>query len=328
MSIFDTIRNKFMNIVKRSATPVKVYKEDLLKLIENNIKSHKSIVSVLDNDIKPKELLKWISEVKEKAKSSNVPYKNIYNDYFSKLNGKALNLERACPFDSLIHANNILANILTEITKNIDNLIENDEFTVYTVRMSQLALMGVIAQSNRLISFTAYFYHFLVMFHAGNAANLPKYRGAYLVDNLNEITTLVNALNDKKGITNFLKEISDLKKAQADIIPGADTTFEFTGQVQVSRFSVSILDYILGGLSHLNILDSLLEAWDDYRLEQYRRNKEIKEWLEQHVALLKLEMNELDSTSPEYIKLTSVINAYSEMIAEYDQAIIKFEAED
>ena len=65
----------------------------------------------------------------------------------------------------------------------------------------------------------------------------------------------------------------------------------------------------MSALSCLNIFGAALDAWDDYRLAKYQRNKETKEWLETHVSLLRMDMANMDKTSAEYMKLVDIIKA-------------------
>ena len=46
-----------------------------------------------------------------------------------------------------------------------------------------------------------------------------------------------------------------------------------------------------------------------------------KEWMESHVALLKLQLQNVDPNSDEYRKQVKIIAAYDEMIAGLDQKI-------
>ena len=68
-----------------------------------------------------------------------------------------------------------------------------------------------------------------------------------------------------------------------------------------------------------------LVAFDDFKRHKYEKQKEEKAWLEQHVAMLKMELEGVDKTSPEYIKTSKIIEAYDSKISDYDKKINEFE---
>ena len=72
------------------------------------------------------------------------------------------------------------------------------------------------------------------------------------------------------------------------------------------------------------IYDPLI-AFDDFKRHKYEKQKEEKAWLEQHVAMLKMELDGVDKTSPEYIKISKIIEAYDSKISDYDKKINEFE---
>ena len=67
--------------------------------------------------------------------------------------------------------------------------------------------------------------------------------------------------------------------------------------------------------------------WDDWKHTQYLKNKDFKEWLENHSALLRLEVTNIDPNSPEYHRLLKIVDAYDQKIVEYDRKIASYEKE-
>ena len=326
-NVLDRIKEKFISTAKKNPGG-NVDKDDLERLLISNILLHKQLTSIFNTGISSKDMNDWMRNLKDKLKVSNLEGKNIYNDYQTKLSGKAASLERTTPFGSFKEANIQFISLLEDIQKNFSDLFDTEDMNIHTVKMSQLAVIGVLSESNKFVSFVSFLYNFLIRANANTADSLPKYRIAYMTEHLNTVAANVNMLVDKKGIANFMREIRDIKKSQADIIPGVDEHFDFQGHMFAQRFSISILDNIASALSHLNIFGAIADAWDDYKINKYRKDKEIKEWLEQHTALLRMELNDIDPTSPEYIKQMAIIKAYDEKITEYDEKITKFEQED
>lgn len=53
----------------------------------------------------------------------------------------------------------------------------------------------------------------------------------------------------------------------------------------------------------------------------------MRAWMQQHVAMLRMDLEQMDPTSPEYIRLQKVIESYDAEITDYDKKIAKYEEE-
>lgn len=303
-------------------------KVELQQLLRDNIEGHRSIEKIMSN-FSDKEMTDWFRNLMDRAgKTNNNLCKNVYTNYLKEIRGKATGLERKRPLGSLLEANQSFGKILEEISKKIDYLIENDSVTLFNVRMSFLAILGILRTSDRVLSFSIYLYSYLTRIESRSTASIPKYRDQFLIDNVHSVATSVSLILEKKGPYNFLQDVETIRKKNADLVLGATGNFDFLGSIVNSNYTPSFLDNLLSALSCLNIFGAALDAWDDYRLAKYERNKEMKEWLETHVSLLRMDMSGMDKTSVEYMKLVDIIKAYDEKIAEYDKDISDFEKED
>lgn len=303
-------------------------KNDIALLIKNNLETHQSVAYALSL-LSDKEMSDWIREsVLPGMKSCTSSAKNVYPQYTKMLIGKAAQEERKRPLGALLAANQGYIKILTEIDKNLDKLVEEKSITMWNVRMSHLAVLGLLKQSDVVANFTAYLYAFMSRLASQTTGSIPKYREKYMLDNVDKVTKFVNDLLDKKGAYVFMRDIDTMKREQRDIVLGA--TGNLTGWskgVNISRFSIGFLDALMSFLSWINIFSIALDAWDNYKLAKYEKNKEIKEWLEGHVALLRMDLEGMDKSSPQYTKMVNIIQAYDDKIAEYDEKINAFENE-
>jgi hypothetical protein len=59
--------------------------------------------------------------------------------------------------------------------------------------------------------------------------------------------------------------------------------------------------------------------------ERHLRDVETVQWMEQHVALLRMDMMDTDPNDPKYQKLVKVIEAYDNKISDYDRKIKSYE---
>lgn len=327
-SIFSSLASGLTRIVKDTVKLRSIRKDDLQKLLRDNIEGHQKMEYILSIH-SDKDMKNWMMDtVKPALKNNQSKAKGIYEEYIKQLRGKASGEERTRPMGSLLKANASFGKLLEEISKKIDKLFEQDSIDVFNVRMSHLAILGIIRQSDMVLNFTMYLYSFMVRAASRSTVSIPKYREVYLIDKCDRVSSIVSQLLDKKGPYNFLQEVETIRRKNADVVLGATGSFNFEGFAIISNYTTSFLDNLASALSCLNIFGAALDAWDDYKLSKYERNKETKEWLENHVALLRMDMEDMDKTSPEYNKILSIIKAYDDKIADYDKAIIAFEQED
>lgn len=327
--IFTSIAEKLTSYVKDKTRMRSLRKSDLQGLLRTNIEAHNKIYTALSSVMTDRELRNWMSDLKPVMKKHGQKVDHVYDLYCAELKGTAANKERSVPFSSIRDANKTYAGLLEEISKKIDTVLEEDSVTIYNARLSQLAVLGLIRQSDKVASFSAFLYTYLVRLSSHSVASIPKYREVYLFDNLNLVAKAISDMMDKKGNYYFLRHVSDLRRQQQDLIVGATGKFDFFNFAGSTRgFSISFLDNIVSALSCLNIFGAAMDAWDDYQQDKYEKNKEIKEWLENHNALLRMDLDSMDRSDPKYQKTLEIIKAYDDKIAEYDQKIIEFEQED
>lgn len=327
ISTFSKLASALGNIVKNETHLRSLQKADVQQLIRNNIEDHNQLVYALTPG-EDREYKAYFQDViKPTMKKSPARCKGVYDTYLRELSGKALDLERKRPLGSLIDANQKYIKILEAISKQIDVLFEQEAIDIYNTRMSQLAVLGLLRRSDKLVNFTSYLFAYFTRLRSRSATGIPKYRDLYLVENVESVAQTVTELCGKTGTFDFLNEVRRMRESNADLVLGMNGKFDFTSFANMHRYNVSFIDNLLSALSCLNIFSYALDAWDDYKLAKYERNKETREWLANHVALLRLDLNDADKTSPEYTRLVSVVEAYDNKIAEYDRDILAFEQE-
>ena len=211
---------------------------------------------------------------------------------------------------------------------NIDEIFTQDTVTIYDTHISHLTVLGLIKESTRVALFTEFLYSYLVKVTNNMAAGIPRYREAFMLETVNDVAKTVNKIIDGNGYFNYRRDIEGIKRHNADLVLGANGKLNSINQYAntVRHFyTPNVLDTIMSALSTLNIFDHLMNFIDDYKVARNRRNRETKEWLEGHVALLNMELSQMDATSPEYTKLVNIIKAYDVKISEYDEEIEAFE---
>jgi len=303
-------------------------KDDVVTLITQNIEMHSTVVHVLEA-FSAQELNSWYqNKVVPAINSATGKSKDIYNMYSKGLNSTGSSYERKCVLSSLAEVNTSFISLLGEILKNINKIFSDEKVTIFDTRMSQLAVLGMIKDSTRVVIFTEFLYSYLIKLANGISSDIPKYREKFMLDNVSDVVKIVNKVLNHEGYYNFAKDIDNIKKHNADLVLGADGRndgiLKYMHTVK-GLYSPDFLDSIFSSLSVLNIFDHIMNFINDYKVARNRRNRETKEWLEGHVALLRMDLADLDPTSPEYNKLINIIKAYDVKISEYDEEINEFE---
>lgn len=326
VNVFQALGSALINYTKDKAQMQSLRKDDVITILKQNIEMHKANAETLDV-LSTQEMNSWMLKVTQALNSTTSKSRDVYDRYNKGLSSSASALERKCFLSSLKVINKDIIPVLNAILNNIDSFIENDKVELYETKMSQLAILGICRDSTCIATFTQYLYTYLIRVTSNTYDDIPRYREEYMLDNVDKVSKIVSNFCDRKGYYNFNQDMTKIKRQNADLILGANGKFSFNQYIGSVRnfYTADILDSILSALSCLNLYDHVMNFIDDYKLERDNRNKETKEWLETHVAVLRMELEEKDKSSKEYAKLENIIKAYDAKITEYDEAIQAFE---
>lgn len=326
VDVFQALGSALINHTKDKAQMQSLRKDDVITILKQNIEMHKANAEAL-NVMSSQEMNSWMLKVTQALNDTPGKSRDVYDRYCKGLSSAASSLERKCFLSSLKVINADIIPVLNEILKNIDSFMENDKVELYETKMSQLAILGICRDSTRIATFTQYLYTYLIRVTSDTYDDIPRYREEYMLDNVDRVSKIVSNFCDHKGYYNFNKDMTKIRRQNADLILGANGKFSFNQYLGSVRnfYTADILDSIMSALSCLNLYDHVMNFIDDYKLERNNRNKETKEWLETHVAVLRMELAEKDKSSKEYAKLENIIKAYDAKITEYDEAIQAFE---
>jgi hypothetical protein len=291
-------------------------KEDLLEIVDTNIEFHKYVSGVFKNSG-----IQW-DELGRTARANKDP---VVTKYQKGLKSKAAQAEQKRFLMSLAIANETMAEIMGEIKRKFDTIIEDETIDIYNVRVSYLATLGIIDNSEKLGNFSSYMLTYVTRMKVGELESvLPRYRLVYLETYNDAVVKIVNDMLNTTGKYSFVDDITALRRKFQDIVFGQAGTAAAMGSVL--SIPLNIINWVYNIIPAIaSMFTGLLDDWDDYRLSNYERKKEIKSWMEQHVALLRMDADNLDKTSPEYIRLAKIIESYDNKIADYDKEILSFE---
>ena len=330
--IINLIEDALDGIKKANDKNIKnvIKKDDLRDLLSTTLASVQTSVDILSGE---KELWdKTATFCMNYLPKSSSPAKDVVKNYLKQLKGKAAVAESKGFLMSLLQANMLQYEILNEANKNFSTLIQDESITLYKTRISNYLFLYYLQQAEVLTNFTTYLVTFIVQAVRHNEKSIPKYRIVYLTDNVNGVAqTVSNMLNGSKRY-DIVEGIKTLRNRFSDIELNSETNLRHllnndTNIVDDIMTIAGIFGNAVGALFTWvpKLIYDPLVAFDDFKRHKYEKQKEEKAWLEQHVAMLKMELDGADKTSPEYIRSSKIIEAYDSKISDYDKKINEFE---
>lgn len=325
MSIFSSITQVFTKLAKDKIDAKAMSRSDVEAFLAAAIQSHKNLSDALDIS-SSKDLRDWMtSTIRPKLKDCKRACCSAYDSYKTELSGNLQTREDNRPFSTLSDANDAMRKLLEKISDHLDEFFEKETVTLKDTRLSQLAVYGIIQQSDELCKFTEYLYSFIVRVGCDKTDDIPKNRDVFLMEHAKSVGRLVDNILNKNRNYDFLREVKDIRTHQSDVVIGIDESYNFDRFVDVRYFRQGFLDSLLAALSYLNIFGRALDQWELYKINKNERRKETRDWMVTHTALLRMELAGTDPNDPQYLKLQSIISAYDDKIAEYDRQIEQFE---
>ena len=324
--IINLIEDALDGIKKANDKNIKnvIKKDDLRDLLSTTLASVQTSVDILSGE---KELWnKTATFCMNYLPKSSSPAKDVVKNYLKQLKGKAAVAESKGFLLSLLQADMLQLELLNEASNKFNTLIQDDSITLYNTRVSIYLFIYYLQQAELLSNFTNYLVTFIVQAIRHHENDIPKYRIVYLTDHVDAVAGIVSDILSNSNKYSIVESIKTLRNRFEDI--------ELNSETNMRRFNandfLSMGELVFGGIKALfkwvpKLIYDPLIAFDDYKRHKYEKQKEEKAWLEQHVAMLKMELDGVDKTSPEYIKTSKIIEAYDSKISDYDKKINEFE---
>ena len=132
-NVFGAIADKLTRYVKDKVKLRAIRREDLIEVLNTNIKLHETMESTL-KALPDKDFKTWFMTIKPKLQKLPGKAPRFYEVYASRLRGKAASAERDCPLKSLRDANGDYAALLKEIIKKVDDILGSEKVDIYNTR--------------------------------------------------------------------------------------------------------------------------------------------------------------------------------------------------
>lgn len=324
MAVIADLGKTVFQYIKNSAKLRSLTKDDLEQIIDETVKTLECTSNISKNATNA-EVIKLIKAYEGQLSDMKVKSKKIPLEIHKRFGRGAMGMihDKGHNFAPIFAVNKKFITLLKEIKKNLDKLIVDDTITIFNTRLSHVALLGIIRQADFYGIYTSFLWAQVVSLNGNPKKNLPGYRVAMLIEKQTEFVELTNLICEKMGRYTFLNEMENMKKKNTNMLlySKGDT---FDAYVKEASYNKSVRSYFKTGIAALNIFAWVGEMIDDFNHWRYLRNQNLKEWLESHNALLKLELAGKDENDPEYRRLENIINSYDDMISKYDRKINEY----
>lgn len=303
-----------------------INKAKLLKWAKTNIEGHDQIADLFTkfSNMANKTIG---TEYGQKVAGSTLASNNIYLTYYHGLSNRAQTNEDRQFMSTLAKSNAEMKKILQEIVKKIDTFIEGDSINLFNTRITAVAVLGILRQSDVLRNWTYYFWSQVILVLTNREDSIKRYRTNYLINHVADITFTVNQLTDKSGIYMFLLEAEQLRRKNADLIlnftgpnPGG-----VAGVLNPAMYTRGFTANLGSALAVLNIVRFLQERWDVWQHAKYLEDKYLLSWMEGHVALLRMQLDGVSPDDPKYTAQLKVIDNYDNEITNLAEKIRDYE---
>lgn len=226
-------------------------------------------------------------------------------------------------FGAMDNSYRIMTRLNVDLLDNVDKIITKKDYVIIKdTRITQAIVLGVLEASRIYARFNSYLVATMAHINSGSPEKLPKYMLKYMSKNADVYIKLVNQVTTGTGIYTVINDITNVKNNAVDV-----PIFDGTASVQ-SR----LIGNVLGVESiFLSILDLSLEAivwvgeiYVDRRHEHYADLADQKKWIENHVAILELDLANMDPNDPEYVKHKKTADYYNDKVASIDFELDKY----
>lgn len=323
MSEFTTNRAKeiLLNIGKKLTKVQDIDKNDILEIIENEITGHKVFTSALSK-MSQNELDKFREKLSIAIQSSTVKETSVWIEYTKKLYSNISQVEHKRMFGSILDTRLKVLDGLISLKKNFDKIFTSEIISVTNIKRTQLAVLGFIAQSIILSNWSEYMFTLLTSVLNGTENEIPKYRLMYLAKHVDQVIEFVNRLATLNKI-DVLKDIEYVKSKGYDTPVFNDGTMTKSSSVLDSIMPgiLAVATVVSGVVILYHLIKLIAETRAVMRHQSYLKKKEMKEWMESHVAKLKMDLQDMNPNDPQYQKLCKIIDLYDEKIKQYDEKI-------
>lgn len=332
MRLFDVFKGISAALfkVKNDIKFKSLTKENLLANIENS-RWQLSVVSQTWSEFSTKDLETLYQKTVDRISTNTSLYKDIGKETATALTdapkhliGRAKTLGY---MQSIMTANKVMRKFYDDIEKSIDNIFNGKDYIIINdMQVSHSMFLGALAAAN---IYTAYVSYLLaIMSHVlylteDDKLTCPRYISDYLGENFADFMNALNSVVNSQGRLSIINDITAIRNRGADFKLSSDVGIESKAITGILGIENIFLNFFYIAMSPIILIGT---AYIDVRHAHYEKIKDTKLWLESHVAILKMGLENKDPNSAEYVKTKKIISYYEDKIASLDKKIQSYEA--
>jgi len=323
-NIFGMLKEYVNKKVSDKAMLSSINKNNLIELVTINIQNLKSIYGSLDTlDSSFNKIFKMyqksINENKSTFKSINSKILNMPLTFPKDLLGKARAMEDKSYLSSVKKTVDVLTKANEEILKNIDNIISGESIVIKNVKVLDTYCVSIINNTKMYVMFCYDFLGLIGSVINNLSFNYPKYRQERMINSYPHFIDITNQLCDSSGNVSIMKDVKIIKDNGYNF--KIDDTSNAISVINDNILSRNIRNSIKGLFGFPNPFVFVMDTFVDIKHYFYMKQKDEKEWLEYHVSMLRMKLNNMDENSPEYIRLSKAVQFYEDKISKYQRKI-------
>lgn len=324
MGIFKTISDMIGSVVRGKDKVKGIDKNDILNLIDNNLISLNTVVNTYKDN---PDIFSYIQKTLLPANGSNrdnVYLRQLYDSYYLELNPSARSAETTMILKSLNDAAVLAIADHTKIRDNFTTLFNQgtdvSEIHLEQLKLSHAAIFGYINLSALLADWFIFFYTSVVG-HAGEALRVPAYREQVIKTSSALVASFVSDVISRGSSKSILDVVSGIR-SKGDVLLYSDAaSLDTYANINDYPGAMKLFDSRAGFQPILWVR----EWFSLYAHDKYKRNITLRDWMITKTAVLRMDMQSVDTNSPEYQRQLSILNKYSDEIAKLDKKIAAYE---
>lgn len=318
----DNLSKVVANTVKTESGVV-ITKDKMIDLIDaglGDLYNVSQFFTALEDD--QDKLQSWLAATVKS--SGNLRSIAIYNKIMTKLNGSAAATMNRRFLGAMSDTVNAMITIMEEVSGNIDKVFVETNLTIFNTKISQVAVIGVIENSQMFSEFCTKFIETLMYDRNQNLDKPERYVYDYLDSNLDLACQLMNRVLNNKLSNTFMSALLKYRNSGSD---SNVVNSESKPTVQFARIGSEVTESdIDAGARGFKIFRIIGNWFSDRTDKKNRRKMALRDQLQARARLLQLELNGTDPDSAEYQRLVKIIANYQKQIDRLNQALAKYES--
>lgn len=294
--------------------------EEYLYILQDELRIfHRAMDTMTTKEFK--RISAMVEEIKTNTKLTGV---TAYKAYTTALKGKASMAENIQIFSSLVTATKKCEALIDSLIEMYTNSLQKKVITLTNTQISDFSVMGAVVKIDAIAQFSIFLFTSVSSNITTPDFMVPKYRTLKLSKLNSEVADDINKIHQGQGLTNIARNMKAIKKKNQDV-----KLIDAEGVPQsqfIGNLVPDAVTNLLTGIFNVNMFRWLGEMWINYRHGIYLKQEEEREWIKNHVNMLRMEIGEA-SDDESRDRLGKIIANYDAKISKLDRQIEAYKEE-